>query len=189
MIIYVVYKEDNPVNREELVGAHIGKTFVNITPPHPLEWLLLDDGMDVGTSGFMFQTFISNPTVEEGVKIFLLDHIGFDFINQFTRERAKERLTDILRQFREHEDPLPVMWGDREVSQEEIYWAWLAFGLSAESGVNVIDYYITEWENKEVPVLHYTRSLVFHGYANGFIEGMAERRKEQFGTLSLVEGV
>ena len=188
MIIYVVYKEDSQVNREDLVGAHVGSMVVNITPPHPLEWLLLEEGMEVKPSGLMFQAFAAAPTVEDGAKIFLLDPIGFDFINQFTRERAKERLTDILRQFSEHEDPIPAMWNGREVSQEEVYWTWLAFGLAAEGSVNVIDYYSTEWEGKEIPVLHYTRSVVFHSYINGFISGLAERRKERFGKLTLVKG-
>lgn len=188
MYYIVVHHKGSKVVLDDFVGAHVKVPYVITPPAHPLEWLLLDDDMEITPSGLMFSVYAHEPTVEEGVKIFILDPVGYDFINQFTRERAKEAIMDRLRAFSEHEDPIRALWMGRDVSKGEVYWSWLAYGLAAEGTVDVIDYYSTEWEGKTIPVLHYTQSQVFYGYISGFLDGREQRREELRGQLQLVKG-
>ena len=184
----IIHHKDSNVNLDELMGAHVKVPYVVKPPSHPLEWLLLDDDMEITPSGLMFSVYAFEPTVEEGVMIYILDPVSFDFINQFTRERAKEAIEDRLRAFSEHEDPIRALWMNRDVSKAEVYWSWLAYGLAAEGTVAGVDYYSTEWDGKTIPVIHYTRSHVFYGYIQGFLDGREQQREEFRGQLRLVKG-
>lgn len=187
MYSIIVHHKDSDVNLDEFMGAHVKVPYVIKPPTHPLEWLLLDDDMGVTPTGLMFSAYAHEPQPEEGVLIFILDPVSHDFINQFTRKRAREAIIDRLLAFRGHEDPIRTLWRGRDVPVEEVYWSWLAYGLIAEGTTDDISYHVTTWGDKQIPVLHYATSQVFYGYIRGFLDGREQRREELRGQLQLIK--